>query len=338
MPLERESATATPNAGPAWASQAVRAILVGLLAVGVVGPSPEAGAKDGPRADVPNGRIVFASDRKGDFDLYVKDLAGGPAWRLTSNDKDESEPAWSPDGTRVVFVREMGRFSRSGELFVKTIGRGRAKRLLSDTTVSDERDPAWSPDGDWISFSSAAGIDGASTYAFNVRTRKLVPIATERENSVVGEGAWSPGGNEFVYSESYEGSELYVQSFPGYGTARELVSQGTLYAHNLDWSPDGSKLLFARGNDSDWDLFVYDFASDSQAPLREEDADQTLDPIGAAENARDLPGSWSPDGGFITYYSDEEGSFGVYLLELATGKSVRFTRSGGDDVDPDWAP
>jgi hypothetical protein len=49
-------------------------------------------------------RIVFASDRTGDFDLYVLDIETGDAQNITQDmESDDLEPAWSPDGTRIAF-------------------------------------------------------------------------------------------------------------------------------------------------------------------------------------------------------------------------------------------
>lgn len=50
------------------------------------------------------GRIAFASDRDGNLEIYTMGAGGGPALRLTNNTIADSLPAWSPDGTRIVFT------------------------------------------------------------------------------------------------------------------------------------------------------------------------------------------------------------------------------------------
>ena len=48
--------------------------------------------------------LVFSSNREGSYDLYVLSLKGGEPRRLTSEPSYEGEPAWSPDGSRIVYV------------------------------------------------------------------------------------------------------------------------------------------------------------------------------------------------------------------------------------------
>ena len=52
----------------------------------------------------PDGRnIAFASDRYGNFDVFVMPAAGGDATRLTLHSADESPTSFTPDGLAVLF-------------------------------------------------------------------------------------------------------------------------------------------------------------------------------------------------------------------------------------------
>jgi len=52
----------------------------------------------------PDGRkIVFASERDNDSEIYVMNADGSDQRRLTNQAGDESHPHWSPDGQRIVF-------------------------------------------------------------------------------------------------------------------------------------------------------------------------------------------------------------------------------------------
>ena len=52
-----------------------------------------------------NGRIAFASERDGDFEIYSIEPDGTGLLQLTTNAVDDDDPSWSPDGTRIAFVR-----------------------------------------------------------------------------------------------------------------------------------------------------------------------------------------------------------------------------------------
>ena len=64
-------------------------------------------ADDGFPSWSPDGtRIAFASDREGNFDIYVMGSDGSGQVRLTSDPADDVFPAWSPDGTAIAFETE----------------------------------------------------------------------------------------------------------------------------------------------------------------------------------------------------------------------------------------
>ncbi|SVB21113.1 uncharacterized protein METZ01_LOCUS173967 [marine metagenome] len=46
--------------------------------------------------------MVFASDRDGDWEIYVRD-GDGSVRQLTNNDYDDRNPVWSPDGKHIGF-------------------------------------------------------------------------------------------------------------------------------------------------------------------------------------------------------------------------------------------
>jgi Tol biopolymer transport system component len=49
-------------------------------------------------------RIAFSSNRAGSYDLYLMDADGSNPRRLTTDPGNEGEPAWTPDGSRIVYT------------------------------------------------------------------------------------------------------------------------------------------------------------------------------------------------------------------------------------------
>ena len=92
----------------------------------------------------PDGRfLAFASDRAGNFDIWVQPTAGGDPVQVTRNPEPDTQPAWSPDGSTIVFRSERA----GGGLFVVPALGGPPRQL----TAFGER-PTWSHKGTEVFF------------------------------------------------------------------------------------------------------------------------------------------------------------------------------------------
>ncbi|MFN8652062.1 MAG: Ig-like domain-containing protein [Gemmatimonadales bacterium] len=94
-------------------------------------------------------RMVFASDRfgSGNFDIFVADADGRNPVRLTTDPAADHQPAWTPDGKRIVFVS--GR-SGSRQLYVMNADGSEARPLTAIPGGVDQ--PSVSPDGATVAF------------------------------------------------------------------------------------------------------------------------------------------------------------------------------------------
>ena len=108
------------------------------------GPGDDLGAAYSPDGS----RIAFASNRDGNFEIYVVDADGANPVRVTETDANETEPAWSPDGQRLVFQSDA---SGAPQIWIMNAD-GSGPQALTAGPANME--PAVSPDGAMIAFSS----------------------------------------------------------------------------------------------------------------------------------------------------------------------------------------
>jgi hypothetical protein len=173
-----------------------------------------------------------------------------------------------------------------------------------------ELDPAWSPDGSRIAYSSTQSgqwriwvmnQDGSGK-------TQLSPDPVER-NYVDTSPAWSPDGSKIAWHRDRAGGGLngiYIMDSDGANPHR-VVCCGALYG--LDYSPDGTKLLFA----SSFDGYLYISNADGTAPVKVA--------LGG------MP-SWSPSQYWIGYINSRR---------VALDGSVAFGAQEGV-FDNEWSP
>jgi len=100
-------------------------------------------AYDGSYMWSPDGtKIVFASERDGNREIYVMDADGSNQKRLTENEVYDGSPAWSPDGTKIAFVSGL---NVKAEIYVIDMNNGGKTRRLIDNPRHEDMSPTWYP-------------------------------------------------------------------------------------------------------------------------------------------------------------------------------------------------
>ena len=90
-------------------------------------------------------------------DLYTIPIGGGAATRITSGPGFDSQPRWSPDGKRIVFLSD-----RSGAENVWLCDPdGSHSKALTKGTNNLYASPDWTPDGNYIVVSRTSGVLGS---------------------------------------------------------------------------------------------------------------------------------------------------------------------------------
>ncbi len=200
------------------------------------------------REDVGGSYTKFSED-----DVFVMDSDGDGVRQLTEQRENQhaGQPAWSPDGREIVFMRgapvPTALPARPGELFVMDAD-GSAVQPL--TRGSRDLHPAWSPDGREIVFTRAVDPPYAGLWVVDAtggRPRQL----TDGPGLVDESAAWSPDGTRIAFTRTRPESEddgvasVYVMSRDG-TDVRELIRHRyfSCCTYGLAWSPDGRTIAF----------------------------------------------------------------------------------------------
>jgi len=97
-----------------------------------------------PSKDVaPPSRIVFSSDRDGNFEIYVMDADGSNKQRLTNDPASDEGASWSPDGSRIAFTFFSKPRPSYCEIYVMDADGSNQQRLTNNSAY--DGCPSWSP-------------------------------------------------------------------------------------------------------------------------------------------------------------------------------------------------
>jgi Tol biopolymer transport system component len=294
----------------------------------------------GPLVWAAENLLVYGGHLPGqDTELLAVAPGGGRREPLTGNDTSEFEPAASPDGGRIAFVRDAGYHQEIWSMRRD----GSAAQHLAGAPERRAFSPAWSPDGDELAFvRSGSRTEADEESAPDLFAMRSDGSAVRRltRNAWATDPAWSPGGERIAYTRTQLGSCQAIWLMAPNGDEDERLTDCDLYAVAPAWSPNGGELAFLGRPRRELDfgrflhLYVIDWeGGDPRLVTREV---QMLEPAGRADDEPryDAP-SWSPDGSQLVYSRKKLfRSLGLYVVDADGGRPVRIARGGRD---PFWA-
>jgi eukaryotic-like serine/threonine-protein kinase len=179
----------------------------------------------------PDGKLVAVTNRGGQEDLFVVELATGEIRQLTNDAAHDRGVAWSPDGAKIYFYsqRDADRY----EIWsINADGSGLAR--VTNTTGRSVWYPAVAPDGKRISF-----YNDRNTYVFaNGRVDPLPPAPDGLHPAMT---SWSPDGT-MLAGELRPGPGIATYSFTD-RSFRRLTPSGA----RPIWLPGGQEILYGDG-------------------------------------------------------------------------------------------
>jgi len=267
-----------------------------------------------------NGKIAFASNRDGNYEIYTMNADGSGPTRLTTNAADDVDPTWSPDGTKIAFLSKR---DDSFEIYVMNADGSNQTRLTNNS--NEEFDPAWSPDGAKIAFTSYLGGDNYEIYVMDANGSNPTRLTTDPEDDSL--PTWSPDSTKIAFA-SYRNRnyEIYVMSASGANQSN--ISNNPAEDLYPAWSPDGTKIAFSSEREDTIDIYVMNASGANQTKLI-----STL--------LEDLYPTWSPDGTKIAFMvgifvGEDIVNNEIYVANADGGGQTQLTSNFADDINPDW--
>ncbi len=197
----------------------------------------------------------FTGESEEDFnqDIFVMDADGSNVQPVTNSRAYEYSPAFSPDGTRVAYVRDHR--TQGTDIFIKALDGSTPPVQLTDTPLLYEGSLAFSVD-DRISF-SRSGWSGASDIFVmddNPATKDTTNLTkTGRIDEF--DPNWSPDASKIAFTsyrfqfseraeEPEEDAEISVMNSDG--TQRRTLTESSAYEGSPAFSPNGARIAFSR--------------------------------------------------------------------------------------------
>jgi Tol biopolymer transport system component len=295
-------------------------LALALLATGLVSLTAAGSAS----ATFPgtNGKIAFASNRTGSYDIYAANPDGSGLVNLTATPGvAELDPAWSADGRRLAFQRD-------GAIWVMDAdGGGQSGLTIGSSAGELDSAPAWSPAGDEIAFARSDTSGNSGIWVVQLgggATRQVTALAGDTGTDAF--PSWSPDGGTIAFQRNLRGSPRLLALVGAGGGPVQILNvwvdglgyQGS-YGHP-SWSPDGTRIAVDVNGGENVSIFHPDGALIRAGVIK---GDLASDP------------EWSPDGSALAY-----ASFGEVKWQAFEG-SASGSVSGGDpavDKSPAWQP
>jgi Tol biopolymer transport system component len=293
----------------------------------------DAGYEGEPTFSPDGETIAYVSDRTGNFEIFLKQVSGGPDVNITNGPADDVQPAFSPDGKQVAFVstrastthltyENFGVPPTGGDIWVMPALGGSPRRIAEKGNF-----PSWSPDGSSLVFTSGG--------AFNKKVLRVPSTGGETREIPIrppkGEGAFrfilyptlSPDEKWVLFQ--VEGFRINV--VPSSGGEAKVLCRG----RRPVWAPDGRSVVYSNAdpgkNSSLWRIPLSSAKGEADGPA---------EPITVGRGV-DTQATISRDGRQIAFTALEQ-TFNLEVLPFdaelgrVTGE-VRVLTSGTNDIE-----
>lgn len=294
-------------------------LLVGVLVFSLMWlVLPPAGVQNTSTSAVTikNGKIVFVWDAPPLYHdhIYAMNPDGSNVVQLTSGSDQEFDPAWSPDGSKIVFSRSLA-FGGGWKIYIMNAD-GSGQFAITDGPT--DTDPAWSPDGSKIAFLRTSNRYELRTMNSDGTDQRVLATRSGFAETMNGPASWSPDGKKIAFSATAAGRpHIFVVNADG---SNETALTNDISDISPAWSPDGTKIAFVRVQNNS--LYTMNPDGSNQVQIGSFNGQQLFSP------------AWSPDGQQMALQISSQPSHSpnVYVINADGSNLTSLTQNTGANM------
>jgi TolB protein len=259
-------------------------------------------------------RIAFVGEDDGEKRIYVMDWDGHRVRKMGLKGSLVLAPRWSYDGMKLVYSSER---DRQWGIYLLDFLKMSEQRLFVSKGTNLAGD--FFPKGDAITFSSTK--DGTSDiYILHLKGENAKKIAATQGIEV--SPSVSPDGMQIAFVSDRGGSpQIYLMRADG-NEIRRVTYEGS-YNTSPSWSPNGDRIVFSCRRGKNQICLVKPNGSEL---MQLTDQGNNEDP------------SFSPDGRYISFSSDRDGTKGIYIMRANGESQKKISPKGRRSFGPRWSP
>lgn len=326
----------------------------------------------------PDGKRIAYCKKVGGFKkIFAMDIESATETQLTTGYFDDIQPAWSPSGDSLLFVRSnqpqgkmqpgdvFGMYS-NGDILHLDLFTGKEQTFLDNAF-----NPSFSPDGKLVAV-DASWAGPRRIWIVNSQGSNPQQVTTdvsETPNHVI--PRWSPDGKKIVF-QNMERTRFDIKTVDIRSKKIDWVTNDLYQDLNPVWSGDfiyfssyrsgglnlwriaatgkGSPQQLTIGAGQDVQLAVSPDGKQLAFTILRQNADIWKLPVSSASGKttgnpssvvastrEDSRGAWSPDCNQIAFNSDRNGDMNIWTYSFAEDAYKQLTKGPGGDYQPVWS-
>ena len=278
-------------------------------------------------------KIVFASDRDGNSEIYIMNPDGSGPVNLTHHRAHDYSPVWSPTGRQILFASERG--GNTSDLYVMDADGDSVRRVFRKKV--ERRSPTWSPDGEQIAYYRVDGGEVAIyTASIKGTGEKRIAIGMHPD--------WAPDGSEIAFMSA----ETLLPVNDGFGgiqiakprieivnvrtNAKDQISpEGFVLLFHPTWTSDGKRLVFSGIDVNDPARAFGGHATSLYTVNRKGNGEPRRIKVEGDVSSPAL----APQGDTLIYQKETGRGDQLFKVNLAGGRSEQLTDKGRN-FSADW--